>query len=117
MVKLLLNTRRETAYGVGGVLLGHPATRSWMWSNVARPIIGGHLRAARNVGGLAVRATGWAALGYGIGAVAGTAISGVAFGKEGARKAIDLYSSPFKVMDEVLRIPTNVKTIATHYLS
>lgn len=111
----LLNTKRENFNYLVGAAFAHPATRGWMWRNVARPIVGGHLKAAKNVTGFAARASGYAAAGYVIGSAVGIGISRAAFGKQGASKAFELYKNPLKTYDAVLDIPKNVQSIVSHY--
>ena len=56
------------------------------------------------------------AAGYAIGATVGTAIAQIAFGDEGARNALDLYSSPSKfINDGLLGMGRNARTILGHY--
>ena len=74
-----------------------------------------------------VRAVAWPALvgvskavaplayGYLLGATAGTAISGYFWGKEGAREAIDVYTSPTKFGEAFMDIPEHAAFIAEHY--
>lgn len=47
-------------------------------------------------------AAGSVALGYGIGAVVGTAISGAVWGKQGARDAIEFYTSPIDSTEKLI---------------
>ena len=74
---------------------------------------------ASTLGSAAAQGIAAAALGYTAGAVIGTGISQVAFGDEGARKALDLYlpgGADF-VSEGILSIPKNAWSIASHYVN
>ncbi|AXH79328.1 MAG: hypothetical protein [Circular genetic element sp.] len=56
------------------------------------------------------------AVGYTSGAVIGTAISQGIWGDEGAKHALDLYTSPTKFWDDaILGYADNISTIWEHY--
>ena len=69
------------------------------------------------LGGAAAQGVAALALGYTAGAVAGTAVSRVAFGQEGAEKALDLYlpGGAGFIEEGLLSIPSNAWYIASHY--
>ncbi len=69
------------------------------------------------LGGAAAQGVAAVAAGYTIGAVIGTGIAQVAFGDEGASKALDLYlpGGAGFVEEGLLSIPSNAWTIANHY--
>jgi len=74
---------------------------------------------ASTLGGAAAQGIAAVALGYTAGAVIGTGIAKVAFGDEGAEKALDLYlpgGADF-ISEGILSIPENAWTIASHYAS
>ncbi len=74
-----------------------------------RPVVA--TRGLAATAGMYVSAAG---LGYAIGAVAGTAISQVAFGKSGARHALDFYTGKGKY-GEYFDVVSNVNTIYNAY--
>lgn len=70
----------------------------------------------RSIANTAPQVLAGAAMGYAIGAAVGTGISRIAFGEEGARDALELYSSPSKMWNEgILGAPSNIKKIWGHY--
>ena len=86
--------------------------------NAVRGVLGTTLVRGGTVtlGGAIATTTSAAALGYAAGAVVGTGISQLAFGDEGSRAAIDLYSSPTKFVERgIIDMPNNIGTIVGHY--
>lgn len=70
----------------------------------------------RTIANTAPQVLAGAAMGYAIGAAIGTGISRIAFGEEGARDALELYSSPKKLWtDGILGAPSNIRDIWRHY--
>ncbi len=115
--------------GVARLLItGNPATLNSARSlasfgarahfNAVRGVLGTTLTRGGTVtlGGAVATTTSAVALGYTAGAVVGTGISQLAFGEEGARTALDLYSSPKKFIEKgILDMPKNIGTIIGHY--
>jgi hypothetical protein len=104
------------AYGVlGGLILGSNTGRTIVW-NISRPAVMGMGGSVAVASGYAAQGIAIVAAGYSIGAVIGTGISQAVWGDEGARAALDLYSSPSKFIDKGLfSIGKNATTIYTHY--
>ena len=87
--------------------------------NAVRGVLGTTLARGGTItlGGAIATGVSAAALGYATGALVGTGISQLAFGEEGARTALDLYSSPKKFYEKgILDMPKNISTIVGHYL-
>jgi len=110
------------------LITGNPATLNTARSlasfgarahfNAVRGVLGTSLVRGGTVtlGGAIATTTSAVALGYTAGAVIGTGISQLAFGEEGAKAALDLYSSPAKFVDKgIMDMPKNIGTIIGHY--
>ena len=123
-------TAGTAGYGLARLALtGNPATLNTARSlasfgarahvNAVRGVLGTTLARGGTVtlGAAAAQGASAVALGYTAGAVIGTGISQLAFGDEGAREALDLYSSPKKFWDEgILDMGDNIGTIIGHYV-
>ncbi|AXH79452.1 MAG: hypothetical protein [Circular genetic element sp.] len=110
------------------LITGNPATLNTARSlasfgarahfNAVRGVLGTTIARGGTVtlGGAIATTTAAVGLGYAAGAVVGTGISQLAFGEEGARHALDLYSSPKKFWDEgIMGMGENIGTILGHY--
>jgi len=110
-------------------LTGNPATLNTARSlasfgarahvNAVRGVLGTTLARGGTVtlGGAIATGASAAALGYTAGAVIGTGIAQASFGDEGAKAALDLYSSPAKFVEKgIMEMPQNIATIIGHYL-
>jgi len=84
-----------------------------------RGVLGTRLVAggAHTLGSAAATGLSAIAVGYTSGAVIGTGISQAIFGEEGAKQALDLYTSPGNFWDKgIMGMGDNISTIAEHYL-
>lgn len=110
------------------LITGNPATLNYARQmasfgarahfNAVRGVLGTTLVRGGSVtlGGAIATTTAAVGLGYAAGAVVGTGISQLAFGEQGARDALELYSSPKKFWDDgIMGMGENIGTILGHY--
>lgn len=106
-------------------LIAHPYTRSvgWKvagygfrasgaaaWAAATTPFVAGGSFSLASFAGAA-------AAGYALGASVGTGIAYAGWGEEGARTAVDVYTSPALMGSAILSIPTNIYDIGSYYMS